>query len=57
MPDEDEQQWMTSVAKAQPPYSGLLGIRITSFSRDYVEAELTVRPQLANRNGVRTAAR
>ena len=53
MPDDDEQQqrW-AAVAEAQPAYADFLGLRITSFSPDLVEGELTVRPELANRNGV-----
>jgi 1,4-dihydroxy-2-naphthoyl-CoA hydrolase len=50
VPDDDE--WLRAVAEAQPAYAGFLGLRLTSFSRDLVEAELTVRPELANRNGV-----
>lgn len=52
MPDQDDDQWLQAVAEAQPAYAGFLGIRIRSFSRDAVEGELTVRPELANRNGV-----
>ena len=40
------------VAEAQPPFASFLGMRITAFSRDCVEGELLVRPELANRNGV-----
>jgi 1,4-dihydroxy-2-naphthoyl-CoA hydrolase len=50
--DQDDDQWLRAVAEAQPAFSGFLGIRITFFSRDCVEGELTVRPELANRNGV-----
>jgi 1,4-dihydroxy-2-naphthoyl-CoA hydrolase len=49
---DDDEQRLRAVAEAQPPFAGFLGIRITSFSRDCVAAELTVGPQLANRNGV-----
>ena len=52
MLEQDDEQWLRAVAEAQPAYAGFLGIRVTSFSRDAVEGELTVRPELANRNGV-----
>ena len=41
-----------AVADAQPAYARFLGLRVTSWSKDHVDAELTVRPELANRNGV-----
>jgi uncharacterized protein (TIGR00369 family) len=36
----------------QPPFADLLGMKITSLSRDRVEAELVIREELGNRNGV-----
>ncbi len=50
--DTDEQEWLTSVADAQPAYARFLGLEVTSWSKDAVDARLTVRPELANRNGV-----
>ena len=46
----DDGSW--AIAEDQPAYARLLGLRITVASRDRVEAELTVSPQLGNRNGV-----
>lgn len=43
---------LRAVAEGQPPFAGWLGMRLTTYSRDCVEAELPVRPELANRNGV-----
>lgn len=43
---------LRAVAEAQPPFADFLGMRITGYSRDFVEGELVVRPELANRNGV-----
>ncbi len=40
------------VADAQPPFSRLLGTRITEVTPDRVVAEVVVREDLANRNGV-----
>jgi 1,4-dihydroxy-2-naphthoyl-CoA hydrolase len=40
------------VAHAQPPFGELLGSKIVHASHDRVEAELLVREELANRNGV-----
>lgn len=34
-----------------PPFAEFLGIKITRFDLDRVEAELLVRPEFANRNG------
>ena len=49
---EDDHDYLTSVADAQPAYARFLGLEVTSWSKDAVEARLTVRPELANRNGV-----
>jgi 1,4-dihydroxy-2-naphthoyl-CoA hydrolase len=43
---------LRAVAEAQPPFAGWLGMRLTAYSPDCVEAQLVVRPELANRNGV-----
>ena len=51
MTDDDDDR-LRAVAEAQPPFAGWLGMRLTAYSRDCVEAELLVRPELANRNGV-----
>ena len=52
MSDHDEEARLAAVAHAQPPFAGFLGMRLLDFSRDRVEAELVVREELANRNGV-----
>jgi len=39
-------------AEDQPPFANHLGMRVTSISPERVTAEMTVTPQLANRNGV-----
>jgi 1,4-dihydroxy-2-naphthoyl-CoA hydrolase len=52
VPDEDDEQDLQAVAEAQPPFAQFLALRLTSYSRDCVEAELTVGPELGNRNGV-----
>ena len=52
MQDEDEALRLQAIAEAQPAFARLLGMRVTSASRDRVEAELDVRDELANRNGV-----
>lgn len=52
MHHQDEDRRLQAVAEAQPAFANYLGIRVTSFSRDCVEAELTVREEFANRNGV-----
>ncbi len=52
MGDDAKYTRLKAVAEAQPPFAEWLGMRITSYSRDRVEAELTVRPEHANRNGV-----
>ena len=36
----------------QPPFADLLGMKITLMSPDRIEAELPVRKELGNRNGV-----
>jgi len=39
------------VAETQPPFAGLIGMKITHVSRDKVTAELVVRDELNNRFG------
>lgn len=41
-----------AVAADQPPYAELLGLRILTATPDRVVAEMTVRPEHGNRNGV-----
>jgi len=48
----DEADWSRAVAEAQPAFARFMGVRITSASRDQVEAELTVSDDFINRNGV-----
>jgi uncharacterized protein (TIGR00369 family) len=47
-----EAERLRAIAEAQPAFSKLMDMRITSFSRDRVEAEMMVRQEFANRNGV-----
>lgn len=49
--DPDEAR-MRAIAEDQPPFAELLGMRLVSVARDKVVAELTVRPEHGNRNGV-----
>lgn len=46
-PDQDR---ITAVAQAQPPFAVTLGLRVTHATPDRVEAELPVTGALANRN-------
>jgi uncharacterized protein (TIGR00369 family) len=43
---------MRSDAELQPPFADLLGMKITHVSSERVAAELVVREELGNRNGV-----
>lgn len=43
---------MRPPADQQPPFASYVGIRITSLTPDRLEAELEIRPELGNRNGV-----
>jgi 1,4-dihydroxy-2-naphthoyl-CoA hydrolase len=52
MRSEDDDQRLQALAKVQPPFAELLGMRINHLSPDLVRGELPVEPQLANRNGV-----
>lgn len=38
-------------ADQPPPFASTLGIKVTHYSPDRIEAELPVRPELGNRNG------
>jgi 1,4-dihydroxy-2-naphthoyl-CoA hydrolase len=38
-------------ADTPPAFAGTLGIKVTHYSPERIEAELPVRPELANRNG------
>jgi uncharacterized protein (TIGR00369 family) len=50
MPDIADER-LRRVAEKQPPFAGLLGLRITLATADRVEAELVISEQLGNRNG------
>lgn len=52
MTDKTEDARLAALAQDQPPFANLLGMRLLGFSKDRVEAELVVREELANRNGV-----
>jgi uncharacterized protein (TIGR00369 family) len=43
---------MNPVAQLQPPFADFMGMKITHLSTDRVEAQLTVREELSNRNGI-----
>ena len=43
---------VNEAAKLQPAYAHFLGMKITHVSRDRVTAELPVRDELNNRNGI-----
>jgi 1,4-dihydroxy-2-naphthoyl-CoA hydrolase len=45
-------RFLQAIAEAQPPFFLLLGAKIVEASRDRVVAELVVREELGNRNGV-----
>lgn len=50
MTTEDER--LREVAEAQPAFARFLGIELVSYSRERVVAELVVRAEHANRNGL-----
>jgi uncharacterized protein (TIGR00369 family) len=50
--DDTEAALMHRIAQMQPPFAALLGLRITHVSLDKLEAELPIREELGNRNGV-----
>ncbi len=43
---------LRAIALDQPPFAELIGVRIGAFTAERIEAEMTVTPPLANRNGV-----
>jgi uncharacterized protein (TIGR00369 family) len=43
---------LKAVADAQPPFAELLGQKVTFVSKDRITAEMPVRPEHGNRNGV-----
>jgi 1,4-dihydroxy-2-naphthoyl-CoA hydrolase len=43
---------MATRAEEQPPFAHFMGIKVTLVTKDRVEAELTVREELSNRNGI-----
>jgi 1,4-dihydroxy-2-naphthoyl-CoA hydrolase len=45
-------QTLEAIAEAQPPFADLLGQKVIHVSRDRVAAEMVVRDELGNRNGV-----
>lgn len=48
-PEEEE---LGGIAEDQPAFSRFMGISLMSFRRDRIVAELVVREEMANRNGV-----
>lgn len=48
-PEEEELRF---IAEDQPAFSRFMGIKLISFRRDRIVAELLVREEMANRNGV-----
>jgi 1,4-dihydroxy-2-naphthoyl-CoA hydrolase len=47
-----EEERLRAVAEAQPAFSRFLGIELVSYGRERIVAELVVREEMANRNGV-----
>jgi 1,4-dihydroxy-2-naphthoyl-CoA hydrolase len=47
-----EEEQLRDIAEDQPAFSRFMGINLISFSRDRIVAELVVRKEMANRNGV-----
>ena len=43
---------MDTRAEEQPPFAHFMGMKVTLVTKDRVEAELTVREELSNRNGI-----
>ena len=50
--DELREDELRAVAEAQPAFARFLGVELVSWSRDKVVAELVVREEHANRNGL-----
>lgn len=49
---ESEEELLQRLAAMQPAFAAILGRKITRASRDRIEAEMPVRGELGNRNGV-----
>lgn len=50
--DESDSERLREIAERQPRFAQTLGVRLVSFSRDEVVAEMLVTESLGNRNGV-----
>ena len=50
--DDAKPARLAAIAEMQPPFAELLGFRLVSYEPDRIVGELTVVPELANRNGV-----
>jgi len=50
--EQSEAALMQRIAQMQPPFAQLLGLKITHVALDRLEAELPIRDELGNRNGV-----
>ena len=51
-PGSDPGERLRAIAVDQPPFAQFLGMRLLEYSKDRITAELVVRDELANRNGV-----
>ncbi|MGE0751177.1 MAG: PaaI family thioesterase [Variibacter sp.] len=49
---KSDPELMRLIAEIQPPFAGLLGGKVIFVSREKIVAELPVRDELGNRNGV-----
>jgi uncharacterized protein (TIGR00369 family) len=49
---EENDRAVAARAAEQPPFAAFMGMKITHVSRDRVTAELLVREELGNRNGI-----
>ncbi|WP_107706323.1 PaaI family thioesterase [Nocardioides allogilvus] len=47
-----EEEQLRKIAEDQPAFSRFMGITLISFTRDRIVAQLVVRDEMANRNGV-----
>lgn len=50
--DQDQLPRMRAIAEDQPPFANFFGLRIVSATPELLEAEFSVTPAMANRNGV-----
>ncbi|MBP0441167.1 PaaI family thioesterase [Tianweitania sediminis] len=48
----EAQDRVTAIAHNQPPFAQWLGLKVTHVEADRIEAQTTVTPEMANRNGV-----